>query len=61
MGVVLVPVPISDMMSLSVVHSLGHAVNVYIFSVSPLSLMTCVFPSVFVNDGSVQGTAPGWA
>lgn len=37
---------------LAVVHSLGHAVNVYIFSVSPLSLMTCVFPNVFVNDGS---------
>nr|XP_034351294.1 dual oxidase 2 isoform X2 [Arvicanthis niloticus] len=37
---------------LAVLHSLGHAVNVYIFSVSPLSLMACVFPKVFVNDGS---------
>ncbi|ELV09794.1 Dual oxidase 2 [Tupaia chinensis] len=30
----------------------GHVVNVYIFSVSPLSLLACMFPSVFVNDGS---------
>ncbi|XP_005364426.1 dual oxidase 2 isoform X2 [Microtus ochrogaster] len=37
---------------LAVLHSAGHAVNVYIFSVSPLSLLTCVFPNVFVNDGS---------
>ncbi|ERE70902.1 dual oxidase 2-like protein [Cricetulus griseus] len=37
---------------LAVLHSAGHAVNVYIFSVSPLSLMACVFPNVFVNDGS---------
>ncbi|XP_052037430.1 dual oxidase 2 isoform X2 [Apodemus sylvaticus] len=37
---------------LAILHSVGHAVNVYIFSVSPLSLMACVFPNVFVNDGS---------
>ncbi|XP_060228150.1 dual oxidase 2 [Meriones unguiculatus] len=37
---------------LAVLHSAGHAVNIYIFSVSPLSLMACVFPNVFVNDGS---------
>ncbi|XP_055989837.1 dual oxidase 2 [Sorex fumeus] len=37
---------------LSILHSVGHVVNVYIFSVSPLSLLACVFPSVFVNDGS---------
>ncbi|KAH0503295.1 Dual oxidase 2 [Microtus ochrogaster] len=37
---------------LAVLHSAGHAVNVYIFSVSPLSLLTCVFPNVFVNEGS---------
>uniref|UniRef100_A0A4X1VGQ6 NAD(P)H oxidase (H2O2-forming) n=1 Tax=Sus scrofa TaxID=9823 RepID=A0A4X1VGQ6_PIG len=37
---------------LAILHSVGHVVNVYIFSVSPLSLLACVFPSVFVNDGS---------
>nr|XP_045012332.1 dual oxidase 2 isoform X2 [Jaculus jaculus] len=37
---------------LAVLHSAGHVVNFYIFSVSPLSLMACVFPNVFVNDGS---------
>uniref|UniRef100_A0A663M4W2 NAD(P)H oxidase (H2O2-forming) n=1 Tax=Athene cunicularia TaxID=194338 RepID=A0A663M4W2_ATHCN len=30
----------------------GHIVNVYIFSVTPLSILSCLFPSVFVNDGS---------
>ncbi|XP_036124234.1 dual oxidase 2 [Molossus molossus] len=37
---------------LAILHSAGHVVNVYIFSVSPLSLLACVFPNVFVNDGS---------
>uniref|UniRef100_U3DC26 NAD(P)H oxidase (H2O2-forming) n=1 Tax=Callithrix jacchus TaxID=9483 RepID=U3DC26_CALJA len=37
---------------LAILHSAGHAVNVYVFSVSPLSLLACVFPNVFVNDGS---------
>ncbi|KAB0406802.1 hypothetical protein E2I00_011336, partial [Balaenoptera physalus] len=37
---------------LAILHSAGHAVNVYIFSVSPLSLLACIFPRVFVNDGS---------
>ncbi|XP_036910411.1 dual oxidase 2 isoform X2 [Sturnira hondurensis] len=37
---------------LAILHSAGHAVNVYIFSVSPLSLLACLFPNVFVNDGS---------
>ncbi|XP_027624992.1 dual oxidase 2 [Tupaia chinensis] len=37
---------------LAILHSAGHVVNVYIFSVSPLSLLACMFPSVFVNDGS---------
>ncbi|XP_058397475.1 LOW QUALITY PROTEIN: dual oxidase 2 [Diceros bicornis minor] len=37
---------------LAILHSAGHAVNIYIFSVSPLSLLACVFPHVFVNDGS---------
>uniref|UniRef100_A0A8C9Q4D8 Ferric oxidoreductase domain-containing protein n=1 Tax=Spermophilus dauricus TaxID=99837 RepID=A0A8C9Q4D8_SPEDA len=36
---------------LAILHSAGHAVNIYIFSISPLSLMACVFPNVFVNDG----------
>ncbi|XP_054420993.1 dual oxidase 2 [Pteronotus mesoamericanus] len=37
---------------LAILHSAGHAVNVYIFSVSPLSLLSCIFPNVFVDDGS---------
>uniref|UniRef100_A0A6I8P7D8 NAD(P)H oxidase (H2O2-forming) n=1 Tax=Ornithorhynchus anatinus TaxID=9258 RepID=A0A6I8P7D8_ORNAN len=37
---------------LAILHSAGHVVNVYIFSVSPLSLLSCVFPNVFFNDGS---------
>ncbi|XP_076983864.1 dual oxidase 2 isoform X2 [Tamandua tetradactyla] len=37
---------------LAILHSAGHVVNVYIFSVSPLSLLACIFPNVFVNDGS---------
>uniref|UniRef100_A0A8C0EQK6 NAD(P)H oxidase (H2O2-forming) n=1 Tax=Bubo bubo TaxID=30461 RepID=A0A8C0EQK6_BUBBB len=36
----------------SVLHTAGHIVNVYIFSVTPLSVLSCLFPSVFVNDGS---------
>uniref|UniRef100_A0A663DQ75 NAD(P)H oxidase (H2O2-forming) n=1 Tax=Aquila chrysaetos chrysaetos TaxID=223781 RepID=A0A663DQ75_AQUCH len=30
----------------------GHIVNVYIFSVTPLSVLSCLFSSVFVDDGS---------
>ncbi|XP_058150088.1 dual oxidase 2 [Dasypus novemcinctus] len=37
---------------LAILHSAGHVVNVYIFSVSPLSLLACIFPNSFVNDGS---------
>ncbi|XP_076588963.1 dual oxidase 1 [Chaetodon auriga] len=37
---------------LSVVHSLGHVVNIYIFSVSDLSILSCLFPKVFCNNGS---------
>ncbi|XP_032273503.1 dual oxidase 2 isoform X2 [Phoca vitulina] len=37
---------------LAILHSAGHVVNVFIFSVSPLSLLACIFPNVFVNDGS---------
>ncbi|XP_036699443.1 dual oxidase 2 isoform X5 [Balaenoptera musculus] len=45
---------------LAILHSAGHVVNVYIFSVSPLSLLACIFPSVFVNDGYDRGApAPG--
>ncbi|XP_042331568.1 dual oxidase 2 [Sceloporus undulatus] len=36
----------------SVLHTLGHVVNVYIFSVTPLSILSCLFSNVFVNDGS---------
>lgn len=34
-----------------VVHSLGHVVNVYIFSISDLSILSCLFPKVFFNNG----------
>uniref|UniRef100_A0A672UPJ5 NAD(P)H oxidase (H2O2-forming) n=1 Tax=Strigops habroptila TaxID=2489341 RepID=A0A672UPJ5_STRHB len=30
----------------------GHIVNVYIFSVTPLSVLSCLFSNVFVDDGS---------
>ncbi|NWS75108.1 DUOX2 oxidase, partial [Crotophaga sulcirostris] len=36
----------------SVLHTAGHVVNVYIFSVTPLSVLSCLFSSVFINDGS---------
>ncbi|NXN06875.1 DUOX2 oxidase, partial [Indicator maculatus] len=36
----------------SVLHTAGHVVNVYIFSVTPLSVLSCLFPSTFTNDGS---------
>ncbi|XP_062998433.1 dual oxidase 2 [Elgaria multicarinata webbii] len=36
----------------SVLHTLGHIVNVYIFSVTPLSILSCLFSHVFMNDGS---------
>uniref|UniRef100_A0A3B4WR07 NAD(P)H oxidase (H2O2-forming) n=1 Tax=Seriola lalandi dorsalis TaxID=1841481 RepID=A0A3B4WR07_SERLL len=37
---------------LSVVHSLGHVVNIYIFSISDLSILSCLFPKVLSNNGS---------
>ncbi|XP_056138124.1 dual oxidase 1 [Lampris incognitus] len=37
---------------LTVIHSLGHVVNVYIFSISDLSILSCLFPKVFFNNGS---------
>ncbi|NXV54229.1 DUOX2 oxidase, partial [Uria aalge] len=36
----------------SVLHTAGHIVNVYIFSVMPLSVLSCLFSSVFMDDGS---------
>uniref|UniRef100_A0A4W5KEE0 Uncharacterized protein n=1 Tax=Hucho hucho TaxID=62062 RepID=A0A4W5KEE0_9TELE len=36
---------------LTVVHSLGHVVNVYVFSVSDLSILACLFPRVLTNNG----------
>ncbi|XP_038562804.1 dual oxidase 1 isoform X2 [Micropterus salmoides] len=37
---------------LTIVHSLGHVVNVYIFSISDLSILSCLFPKVLSNNGS---------
>lgn len=34
-----------------VVHSLGHVVNIYIFSMSDLGILSCLFPKVFFNNG----------
>ncbi|XP_049990021.1 dual oxidase 1 isoform X2 [Alexandromys fortis] len=36
---------------LTVLHSAGHAVNVYLFSVSPLSVLSCLFPGLFHDNG----------
>ncbi|KAK1339018.1 hypothetical protein QTO34_019687 [Cnephaeus nilssonii] len=33
-------------------HSAGHVVNVYLFSISPLSILSCLFPGLFHDDGS---------
>lgn len=37
---------------LAVVHSLGHVVNLYIFSISDLNILSCLFPKVLANNGS---------
>ncbi|XP_069621906.1 dual oxidase 1 isoform X1 [Ranitomeya imitator] len=37
---------------LTVLHSVGHAVNIYMFSITPLSTLSCIFPKVFIDDGS---------
>lgn len=37
---------------LTVLHSAGHAVNIYMFSITPLSTLSCIFPKVFIDDGS---------
>ncbi|XP_078541091.1 dual oxidase 2-like [Lissotriton helveticus] len=44
----------------SILHTAGHVVNVYIFSVSPLSLLSCMFANVFTNDGSDQPQKYYW-
>ncbi|KAM6960644.1 dual oxidase 2 [Aplochiton taeniatus] len=36
----------------TVVHVLGHVVNIYVFSVSDLSILACLFPNVLSNNGS---------
>uniref|UniRef100_A0A8C6TSH6 NAD(P)H oxidase (H2O2-forming) n=1 Tax=Neogobius melanostomus TaxID=47308 RepID=A0A8C6TSH6_9GOBI len=38
---------------LSVVHTLGHIINIYVFSVSNLSILSCLFPKVFNNNGAL--------
>ncbi|XP_059917302.1 dual oxidase 1 [Gadus macrocephalus] len=37
---------------MSVIHSLGHVVNLYIFSISDLNILACLFPKVLPNNGS---------
>ncbi|KAM8974091.1 dual oxidase 1-like [Pelodytes ibericus] len=37
---------------LTVLHSVGHAVNIYMFSNTPLSTLSCLFPKIFIDDGS---------
>uniref|UniRef100_H0V9S6 NAD(P)H oxidase (H2O2-forming) n=1 Tax=Cavia porcellus TaxID=10141 RepID=H0V9S6_CAVPO len=39
-------------MVLTVLHSAGHVVNVYLFSISPLSVLSCLFPGLFQDNGS---------
>ncbi|CAM9805742.1 unnamed protein product [Lampetra fluviatilis] len=36
----------------SIVHTIGHVINVYYFSIIPLSVLSCLFPSWFYNDWS---------
>ncbi|XP_067871575.1 dual oxidase 2 [Heterodontus francisci] len=38
--------------ALAIFHSAGHGVNVYSFCVSSLSSLACLFPNVFIDDGS---------
>ncbi|KAK0139023.1 Dual oxidase 2 [Merluccius polli] len=37
---------------MTVIHSLGHVVNLYIFSISDLNILSCLFPRVLTNNGS---------
>lgn len=41
---------------LTVVHTLAHVVNIYIFSISDLSILSCLFPKVFLNNGYFSET-----
>ncbi|XP_038606610.1 dual oxidase 1-like [Tachyglossus aculeatus] len=45
---------------LTVLHSAGHVVNVYLFSISPLSVLACLFPHLFHNDGSELPQKYSW-
>ncbi|XP_069480819.1 dual oxidase 1-like [Ambystoma mexicanum] len=36
----------------TVLHLAGHIVNIYMFSISPRSILSCLFPEVFIDDGS---------
>uniref|UniRef100_A0A4W3IEX4 NAD(P)H oxidase (H2O2-forming) n=1 Tax=Callorhinchus milii TaxID=7868 RepID=A0A4W3IEX4_CALMI len=36
----------------SVLHSAGHFVNIYTFSVNPLNVLACLFPEILHDDGS---------
>ncbi|XP_041964956.1 dual oxidase 1 isoform X1 [Alosa sapidissima] len=42
---------------LTVVHSLGHVVNLYVLSISELSILACLFPQVLSNNGSEKPMA----
>lgn len=44
----------------SVIHTLGHVVNVYVFCNSPISILSCMFPYVFVNNGSEEPQPYYW-
>lgn len=35
----------------AVAHSLGHVVNIYIFSISDVSILSCLFPKLMINNG----------
>uniref|UniRef100_A0A8C9ALZ4 NAD(P)H oxidase (H2O2-forming) n=1 Tax=Prolemur simus TaxID=1328070 RepID=A0A8C9ALZ4_PROSS len=37
---------------LTVLHSASHVMNVFLFSISPLSVLSCLFPALFHDDGS---------
>ncbi|XP_069078431.1 dual oxidase 1-like isoform X1 [Pleurodeles waltl] len=37
---------------LTVLHTVGHTINIYMFSISPRSILSCLFPNVFIDDGS---------
>ncbi|XP_055791016.1 dual oxidase 2-like [Salvelinus fontinalis] len=45
---------------LTVTHCLGHVVNIYVFSVSDLSILACLFPRVLANNGSEMPLRWSW-